>query len=202
MKINELYQYGGFFAYLYSKSLFSDFVSSTDEALNYDLGYFFSHSHDKDVLSVFDNLVKFYENDSTPEVTSLNKLYDLIIAKFLDNWKSVFEAYTASYNPLENYSMLEQENVASKITTTSKGDSASYGFNTTEENGSPTAHGESEVTSGGLADDNERILNRSGNIGVTTSQQMLQSEIDLRRFVLLDRMYNDIDSILSKSIYE
>lgn len=48
----------------------------------------------------------------------------------------------------------------------------------------------------------ERDLTRHGNIGVTTSQQMLQSEIDLRTAaIFFDIVYRDIDSILTLSIY-
>lgn len=46
-----------------------------------------------------------------------------------------------------------------------------------------------------------RTLARSGNIGVTTSQQMLQSEIDLRKWLYYQSVFNDIDSILTLSIY-
>lgn len=43
---------------------------------------------------------------------------------------------------------------------------------------------------------------RSGNIGVTTSQQMLQSEIDLRNnFNFVDQMYRDVDKILTMYIW-
>lgn len=48
---------------------------------------------------------------------------------------------------------------------------------------------------------NERILTRSGNIGVTTSQQMLQSEIELRKWLYYQSVFNDIDTILTLSIY-
>lgn len=47
----------------------------------------------------------------------------------------------------------------------------------------------------------ERTLTRSGNIGVTTSQQMAQSEIDLWRWNFFKSVFKDIDSILTLSIY-
>ena len=47
----------------------------------------------------------------------------------------------------------------------------------------------------------ERTLTRSGNIGVTTSQQMLESEIELRKWNFFERVYNDIDYVLCLSIY-
>lgn len=49
--------------------------------------------------------------------------------------------------------------------------------------------------------DTERELTRSGNIGVTTTQQMLTSEIELRKWLYYNSVFNDIDSILTLSIY-
>lgn len=48
---------------------------------------------------------------------------------------------------------------------------------------------------------NERTLTRSGNIGVTSSQQLLQSEIELRKWLYFNSVFNDIDTILTLSIY-
>lgn len=44
-------------------------------------------------------------------------------------------------------------------------------------------------------------LERSGNIGVTTSQQMLESELKLREYDFYKTIYKDIDSILCLGIY-
>lgn len=46
-----------------------------------------------------------------------------------------------------------------------------------------------------------RTLTRKGNIGVTTSQQMLQSEIELRKTDFYKIVYEDIDNILTLKIY-
>jgi hypothetical protein len=52
-----------------------------------------------------------------------------------------------------------------------------------------------------LAKDNYRDLSRSGNIGVTTSQQMISSELELRRNIILNDIFNDIDKVLCLKIY-
>lgn len=44
-------------------------------------------------------------------------------------------------------------------------------------------------------------LTRSGNIGVTTSQQMLESELDLRQWIYFENVMKDIDSLLTLNIY-
>lgn len=45
-------------------------------------------------------------------------------------------------------------------------------------------------------------LRRSGNIGVTTSQQMLQSEFDVRAYRFFEQMFRDIDSICALRVYD
>ena len=42
-----------------------------------------------------------------------------------------------------------------------------------------------------------RQLERSGNIGVTTSQQMIQSEIELWQWNFIQMIYKDVDSVLT-----
>ena len=44
-------------------------------------------------------------------------------------------------------------------------------------------------------------LTRSGNIGVTTNQQMIMQEIELRKNLFKEIVYRDVDSMLTSSIY-
>ena len=101
-----------------------------------------------------------------------------------------------------------------------------YGFNSatvspSEESTGANAHhslvthggsdGHSDTETRNLANGNTRTdnlahsimhtLTRSGNIGVTTSQQMLQSERDLWVWSFLDQVFTDIDSVLTCKIY-
>lgn len=46
-----------------------------------------------------------------------------------------------------------------------------------------------------------RKLTRSGNIGVTTSQQMIQSERDLWLWRFFDQVFSDLDAVLTLPIY-
>lgn len=50
-------------------------------------------------------------------------------------------------------------------------------------------------------DDETRELTRSGNIGVTTSQQMLQSDIELWKWNFFYEVFHDIDTIFTISTY-
>lgn len=49
--------------------------------------------------------------------------------------------------------------------------------------------------------DNYQITTRSGNIGVTTTQQMLNAELELRKNIFFESMFNDIDSLICLGIY-
>jgi hypothetical protein len=62
----------------------------------------------------------------------------------------------------------------------------------TTHNTTDTTTGENEVT---------RTLTRSGNIGVTTSQQMIQSSIDLWQWNFFTQVFEDIDTLLTIATY-
>jgi hypothetical protein len=48
----------------------------------------------------------------------------------------------------------------------------------------------------------DHALTRSGNIGVTTSQQMLESEYSVRAYRFYEKMFRDIDSVIALNVYE
>lgn len=49
--------------------------------------------------------------------------------------------------------------------------------------------------------DSTRTLNRHGNIGVTTTQQMIESEIELRKRNFFEIVFKDIDNYLTLAVY-
>ena len=50
-------------------------------------------------------------------------------------------------------------------------------------------------------EDTERELHRSGNIGVTTTQQMMQSEIELWQWNFFKTVFDDIDKVCCLDVY-
>lgn len=87
-------------------------------------------------------------------------------------------------------------NKGSGTETHSGSDSTTYGKATTLSGSDSTSFGKTETHSG------QDSLTRSGNIGVTTSQQMIESEILLReRNRFLEVVYNNVDELLALSIY-
>ena len=156
-------------------------------------------------------------------------------------WDRLWEVETATYNPIENYSMTETEtpNISKKesvsddyslntdvstkekqtVTSQADGSNAIYGFNSKtpvpsaegEQNGTTTTERLPEdnnvsqkQTQSGYREQTEtgtRTLTRSGNIGVTTTQQMIQSSIELSKWTFLAEVMRDLDSMFTTPLY-
>lgn len=184
-----------------------------------DIEYYVGYSADKYISPLTQKLLNHYNNvdDVNGDITKM------IYRRFAIKWKKIFDALMTQYNPLENYSMLEErtpelttketENVNTEVTTNRETNASSKykGFNASDPVTITTTDGKEDVTTSGASADNEthrvtentgkETLTRSGNIGVTTSQQMLESEFKVRQYDFYKMVYNDIDSILCLSIY-
>lgn len=165
------------------------------------------------------NLVQYYLDTKSTSIMALNSISLVITGRFKDKWDKISLALKTDYAPLENYSMEEKESTNTNVKTTSKGSSSSngtsgsdsgvYGYNSIESTPSSTSKSNanqenqqsSEDSVVGSEDDNYRKLTRHGNIGVTTSQQMLQSEIELRQYDFVKEIFKDIDSMLCLKCY-
>lgn len=151
--------------------------------------YYLGHSGQKYTSRMYDYLRKA-EDDGT--ITSaLEQMALILLTKNLSSWNKQYEALTKNYDPLANYDMTERETVASKVKTEIDTDSNTYGFNS--DSAVPTGKVGSSSTTSGSADDNIRNLTRSGNIGVTTSAQMLEGELEVRKHKFYQIVMNDID---------
>lgn len=82
----------------------------------------------------------------------------------------------------------------------SSGTTASAGASN-EVSGEDRSGQESSIRSGDVSGSRQHVLRRSGNIGVTTSQQMIQSERDLWLWTVWDTIYHDIDRVLTLRVY-
>lgn len=137
-------------------------------------------------------------------------------ASLLATAKAYFDS---EYNPINNYDMTETEtpNITettsgssnSKVESKSNASSSLYGFNSAD--AVPATKSDADTTTEALKANNftdgsrtttgTRTLTRSGNIGVTTSQQMLESELELRKFDLLERVFQCFDKVFVRSVY-
>ena len=188
---------------------------------------------------------KFYVEPTglTEEVRT--RLSNIILKRFMKQWEQKFALLFVTYNPIENYKMVEQgtdrdtgtdtdaatNTETATDTTQSTGTGSSnntnnttngvYGFNSTDSVNSDIISGtgtetnttestDTRTSNINRTNENTKTLNlthsheftRSGNIGVTTSQQMIQSEIDLWKWNFLTDVFNDIASVLALSIYK
>lgn len=76
--------------------------------------------------------------------------------------------------------------------------------NTTNYNNVETEDISNSRTSSGSNSDTGKVeytLHRHGNIGVTTNQQMIESEIELRKHNFFEIVFSDIDKYLTLSVY-
>lgn len=158
--------------------------------------------------------------DSTSIVAFMTHIAKVAYNRFGHNWEAIYEAYfLTQYKPLENYDMEQKRtpdldyetktNRDQKTHVDTSGKTKVVPFNASTSTLTGESEGDSETTESKLY--NEIIahtdetgtdtLTRHGNIGVTTSQQMLQSELDLRKLDFQKIIFRDIDKILLRNYY-
>lgn len=166
------------------------------DALSLDLDYYGNRSGSKIVSS----LVKALCEDGALSLDSITALAALLIAKYGLSWSRMWEAVTKEYDPLNNYDMKEvfDEDGTRAGSSTSSDAQNIFGFNSAEASpaNSSSMQGSVSETTG-----TNHTLTRSGNIGVTTSAQMLQGEIDVRMRSFFEIVYTNIDEVLTIPVF-
>lgn len=226
MKINDLYpidvvlaiEPSLIFNELVLKEDLNDFINN-DNVVTLNQDYYLSHSGDKYISPFVEKL--FNAGKTVSEISSF--VATICYNRFGVKWKKIYDALLTEYNPLENYSMEETrtpnltdsdtENVGTSISSnrTTTASSKYKGFNANEPVTITKTDGEEDSSTTGtkLANETTRTsthtgtekLQRAGNIGVTTSQQMLESEFKVRQYDFYKELYNDIDSVMCLMIY-
>lgn len=200
----------GIFHQLATNNVF-EFIS-VDNQEELDLDYYLSHSGNKYISNLYDNILNKY-----PEEDSLVYISKIIENRFKNKWVRIYDALVKEeYKALENYSMVEvetpdlEDHRVTKLDQdiTNEVNTNDYGFNSNDP--VPTSHNVNKITGSGDNNKTDEVVNRtgtrtlirSGNIGVTTSQQMLESEIKLRvLYNMRDIIFTDVDKVLCLSIY-
>ena len=151
----------------------------------------------------------------------LKKLITVWSLQHQMEWEKIYKSLTAEYNPIENYDRQETwEDNSNGVTENStefsnSGHSDSTdtmnksGFNTDGFSPDSQAVGVSNNNTGGKTSGNGKNSNVSthsgrvhGNVGVTTNQQMIESEIALRtRFNLLDYVCGQFEKCFMVQVY-
>ena len=157
-------------------------------------------------------------------------LANIIFSIYGKSWQSLYDTLSFEYNPIQNYSMTEIMDNDNTVTEYGKEVSHSgsdtsrpdlsveteqgvYGFNSTtavnsdiqsqKSTGSQSIeYGSKDTDSGSDTTTRNYKLTREGNIGVTTSQQMIQSERDLWLWnFFLDVVFPNVRDVLTIYIY-
>ena len=166
----------------------------------------------------YSKIISFLYEEVINNASLMSVLISSIIERYRDKWNRLYDSLiTQQYNPLENYSMEESEkskvaNVDSVKSNSSDSGTANstndnYGFNSISAQPATKSTTTTSATSTNNVDgtkttDSDKTLTRKGNIGVTTSQQMLESEVILRnKYLFQDIIFKDLDNILMLDIY-
>lgn len=188
---------------------------------------YMGHSGDKTVSPIVDKLIT---PDLAPvdRYDRIKRLVSIAYSLYAENWVRLYATLSLTYSPIENYDMTETEEMSRESTTndndtvsnveklngTANADTTSniWGFNASESVPQTNDVGTTTTTENNVRDittmkegkvneTSSRTLKRSGNIGVTTSQQMLQSERDLWTWVFFDEVFRNLDSVLAIEVY-
>ena len=157
-------------------------------------------------------------------------LAGIIYSFNIENWKKLWENYTAKYNPIDNYNRHEETvltdtgndttvkngSMTNTMTgsTTATDTSTIYAFNSG--NATNVSGGQSSVTPDTTTTDtynnmeDKRTLNTehktvseiSGNIGVTTSAQMITENINLWKWNYFDDVFDSIIRLITTGVYD
>lgn len=177
------------------------------------MSYYMEHAPELSISNYYKNMLELEEQE---EIDSANEeVAKYISMRFSEKWNRIYDVLLEEYAPLENYRMTEEEtpNITksreTKLDVKTDTETNNYvsGFNSTipQHTTKGTSTGDSLTT--GAKEENfeietgKRTLTRSGNIGVTTSQQMEESELKLREYDFYLVVFRDIDKILCSLQY-
>lgn len=172
---------------------------------------------------------KYYDTENPTSNTNMVKQASDYIALYGKSHKyeydKLVDTLSLEYNPIENYSMTEKgtDTRTPNITQTNKGvNTNTVGVDTSITTGKTTFDksdsfiNDTKTTNTGTNTDTQDInttvttagtektvheFTRSGNIGVTTSQQMIESERQLAMFSVVDLFVKAIADIILIGVY-
>ena len=167
--------------------------------------------------------------NSLCEDISGDALAGIVYSYNIENWQKLWENYTAKYNPIDNYSRHEETVLTDSgndttvkngsMTNTMAGSTIAMDMSTIYAYNSNTATnvsgGQSNVSPNTTATDtynnveDKRTLNTehktvsdiSGNVGVTTSAQMIDENIKLWKWNYFDEVFDSIIRLITTGVY-
>ena len=215
MTINDLYESGiSIFALLQEKD-----VPWKSLAISGELDTIFKNIKAKNLIC-----------NSLCEDISGEALAGIVYSYNIENWQKLWENYTAKYNPIDNYSRHEETVLTDtgNDTTVKNGSmintmtgstiatdtSTIYAYNSNASTN--VSGGQSSVAPDTTTTDtfnnveDKRTLNTehktvseiSGNIGVTTSAQMISENINLWKWNYFDEVFDSIIRLITTGVYD
>ena len=210
--------------FVYSNINLLPVIDSEMFARENDAEYFMNHSGQKYISPMLSQLL---EMSGTTVLSEQHKqlVHYIIRSKFINKWRVLYEYIhkTDDYNPLNNYNIkqVETPDITYNTTDTFKykntrtnsdtTDNDVFGFNSSTAVNADKITRNVTVTDERLPDDNidtrektetgTRTTTREGINGNFTEQQLLTQEIELRKNIFLNIVYNDLDSVLTLSTY-
>lgn len=181
----------------------------------------------KRLLNLYSEDIKFHNGYLFVPQKVYIHLANTIASRYKHKWNEIYKVLYTTYNPLENFNINENtketkeeiNHSLKKLTRTGtdnqelKNDSFNFGFNSIDPNqtGKEISDNKTTYNSGVNNDDtttitkdpNKNIISRerSGNIGVKTTQSLIQEEIELRKYNFINTIMTDIDNIITASLY-
>lgn len=172
---------------------------------------------------------KYYDSENATDNTNMVKKASDYIALYGKSHKyeydKLVDTLSLEYNPIENYSMTEKgtDTRTPSITQTNKGvntntvgldtsittgkttfDKSDSFINDTKTTNTGTNTDKQDINTTVTTEGNEKTVHeftRSGNIGVTTAQQMIESERQLAMFSVVDLFIKAIADIILIGVY-
>lgn len=133
--------------------------------------------------------------------TMENSNINTFVAKFLESKASIldklYETTQLVYDPIENYNMSESGTDTGATVASASNSNSATSYNST----TPNLTDNSESHSGAESS-STHSLTRSGNIGVTTSQQMIQQEREVAAYDFLHSVAEMIVEQFTQSLYD
>lgn len=130
-----------------------------------------------------------------------NSDINTFVAKFLDSKVSVLDKLYATtqltYDPIENYNMTESGSDSGASLASASADTKSTSYDSTTANLTDSNSSNSSAQS-----QSSHSLTRSGNIGVTTSQQMILQEREVAAYDFLHSVAEMIVDQFTQSLYD
>ena len=202
-------------------------VETIDDA-TLDIAYFGNHSGGKFCAPIVKLVIN--EEGYVP-VAARTVIAKVLIAKYLPNWKHLWETNEVAYSPIHNYDMTENrvtrradsekvntvhdEESEDSFSRETSGIDYAYGINTHRNNPQPSDKSETtESSTDNLtrnsvdnrnkvgAGEEEEEIHRAGNIGVTTTQKLIQEERELWIWNFFDQVFSDIDRELALMFHD